>query len=148
MGVFAIMMIQSIETFCTRDVGLVRLRTDDGAQGGGQVSSYHSDISAMVLHRQVAVHALGRDISDLGQLGDLLDSIYEREYKFPGSYMCRALGGLDTAIWDLHGKLRGQSVCELLGGTPRPIRVYASSMKRDRSEEHTSELKQLMRLSY
>src|SRR3546814_20841424 len=85
----------------------------------------------MVLHRQVAVHALGRDISDLGQLGDLLDSIYEREYKFPGSYMCRALGGLDTAIWDLHGKLRGKSVCELLGGTPRPIRVYASSMKRD-----------------
>src|SRR3546814_17555320 len=85
----------------------------------------------MVLHRQVAVHALGRDISDLGQLGDLLDSIYEREYKFPGSYMCRALGGLDTAIWDLHGKLRGKSVCELLGGTPRPIPVYASSMKRE-----------------
>src|SRR3546814_10289163 len=117
MGVFSIMKIQSIETFCTRDVGLVRLRTDDGAQGWGQVSSYHSDISAMVLHRQVAVHALGRDISDLGQLGDLLDSIYEREYKFPGSYMCRALGGLDTAIWD-------------------------------RSEEHTSELQSLMRISY
>src|SRR3546814_18704856 len=117
------MKIQSIETFCTRDVGLVRLGTDDGAQGWGQVSSYHSDISAMVLHRQVAVHALGRDISDLGQLGDLLDSIYEREYKFPGSNMCRALGGLATATWALHGQLGGKSVRTLLGGTTRHIRV-------------------------
>jgi L-alanine-DL-glutamate epimerase-like enolase superfamily enzyme len=125
------MKIHSIETFCTRDVGLVRVTADDGAQGWGQVSTYHSDISAAVLHRQVAVHALGRDISSLASLGGLLDDIYEKEYKFPGSYMCRALGGLDTAIWDLHGKLQGRSVCELLGGTPRPLRVYASSMKRD-----------------
>lgn len=129
------MKIQRIETFSTQDVGLVRLTTDDGAQGWGQVSSYNADISATILHRQVAVHALGREISSLGALGGLLDGIYEKEYKFPGSYMCRALGGLDTAIWDLHGKLQGKSVCELLGGTPRPIRVYASSMKRDISPQ-------------
>lgn len=137
--VYPIMKIKSIETFSNKDVGLVRLRTDDGAQGWGQLSSYHADISATVLHRQVAVHALGKDISDLGLLGDLLDRIYEKEYKFPGSYMCRALGGLDTAIWDLHGKLQGKSVCELLGGTPRPIRVYASSMKRDITPEDEAE---------
>lgn len=125
------MKIQSIETFATPQVGLVRVRTDDGNEGWGQVSTYHSDISATILHRQVAIHALGKDISDLGKLGDLLDWIYEREHKFPGSYMCRALGGLDTAIWDLHGKAQGKTVCELLGGTPRPLRVYASSMKRD-----------------
>lgn len=127
----SIMKIKSIETFSTQDVGLVRLRTDDGAEGWGQVSTYNADISATVLHRQVAIHALGQDISELNLLGGLIDRIYEKEYKFPGSYMCRALGGLDTAIWDLHGKVQGKSVCELLGGTPRPIRVYASSMKRD-----------------
>lgn len=125
------MKIKSIETFSTRDVGLVRVRTDDGAEGWGQVSTYHSDIASLVLHRQVAVHALGADVSDLAGLGGLIGRIYEKEYKFPGSYMCRALGGLDTALWDLHGKIQGKSVCELLGGTPRPIRVYASSMKRD-----------------
>ena len=125
------MKIKSIETFCTEFVGLVRLTSDDGAQGWGQVSTYHADISVQVLHRQVARHALGKDIADLDQLGDLLDFIYEKEHKYPGSYMCRALGGLDTAIWDLHGKLQDKSVCELLGGTPRPIRAYASSMKRD-----------------
>lgn len=129
------MKIQSIETFCTEDVCVVRVTTDDGAQGWGQTSPYNADISATVLHRQVAVHALGRDISELPTLGTLLDDIYEKEYKFPGSYMCRALGGLDTAIWDLHGKRQGKSVCELLGGTPRPLRVYASSMKRDISPQ-------------
>ena len=125
------MKIKSIETFTTRDVGLVRVRADDGSEGWGQVSSYHADISALVLHRQVAPHALGADIPAPSGLGRLIDRIYEKEYKFPGSYMCRALGGLDTALWDLHGKIQGKSVCELLGGTPRPIRVYASSMKRD-----------------
>ncbi len=129
------MKIQKLETFCTPDVGLVRLTTDDGCQGWGQVSTYHSDISALVFHRQVAIHALGEDVSDLSTLGNLLDRIYAKEHKFPGSYMCRALGGLDTAIWDLHGKMQQQTVCELLGGTPRPLRVYASSMKRDITPE-------------
>ncbi len=125
------MKIQKIESFVTQDMGLVRLTTDTGHQGWGQVSTYHSDIASLILHRQVAVHALGEDISKLSNLGDLLDRIYAKEHKFPGSYMCRALGGLDTAIWDLHGKLKEKTVCELLGGTPRPLRVYASSMKRD-----------------
>ncbi len=125
------MKIKRIETFCSEFVGLVRITCDDGSQGWGQVSTYNADISVTVLHRQVAVHTLGKDISDLSQLGDLLDFVYEKEHKYPGSYLCRALGGLDTAIWDLHGVLQGKSVCELLGGTPRPIRAYASSMKRD-----------------
>ena len=125
------MKLRSIETFCTREVGLVRVTADDGAQGWGQVATYHADLSASVLHRQVAPWALGRDISDVSRLGDLVDFVCEREHKFPGSHLCRALGGLDTALWDLHGKVEGRSVCELLGGVPRPLRVYASSMRRD-----------------
>jgi L-alanine-DL-glutamate epimerase-like enolase superfamily enzyme len=125
------MKIRSIETFCTEFVGLVRVTSDDGSQGWGQVSTYNADISATVLHRQVAIHALGKDISELNQLGDLLDLVYEKEHKYPGSYLCRALGGLDTAIWDLHGKIKGLPVCELLGGSAGQIRAYASSMKRD-----------------
>jgi L-alanine-DL-glutamate epimerase-like enolase superfamily enzyme len=34
-------------------------------------------------------------------------------------------------LWDLRGKVEGKSVCSLLGGTPRPLSVYASSMRRD-----------------
>jgi L-alanine-DL-glutamate epimerase-like enolase superfamily enzyme len=124
--------IAEIETFATKDVALVRVRTEDGAEGWGQVAPYNADITATVLHRQVAPHALGADADDL-------PPILEREHKFPGSYLCRALGGLDTALWDLRGKRERKSVCELLGGTPRPLRAYASSMRRDiePSEEAT-----------
>jgi len=122
------MKIKSIETFANEAVGFVRLRTDDGAEGWGQVSTYNADITTQVVHRQIAPYALGRDPDELETL---VDEILEIEFKFPGSYVRRALTGLDTAVWDLRGKLKGKSVCELLGGTPRPFPVYASSMRRD-----------------
>jgi L-alanine-DL-glutamate epimerase-like enolase superfamily enzyme len=120
--------IASIETFSTREVALVRVRTDDGAEGWGQVAPYNADLTALVLHRQVAPHALGRDAGDLAGLEV---AVLEGEHKFAGSHLLRALGGLDTALWDLHGRREGKSVCELLGGTPRPFAAYGSSMRRD-----------------
>lgn len=126
------MKLASIETFTNETVGFVRVTAEDGATGWGQVSTYNSDIACQVLHRQVAPWMLGQDISDLD---DLLDIVTEREHKYPGSYLRRAMAGVDTAIWDLRGKLVGKPVVELLGGTPGPIRAYASSMKRDITPE-------------
>ncbi len=135
------MKIQKIETFTTEFVGFVRLTAEDGSIGWGQVSTYHSDITCMVLHRQVAPHVLGRDTTDLD---DLLDLVAEREHKFPGSYLRRAMAGFDTALWDLRGRQAGKSVAELLGGTPGRLRAYASSMKRDITP--TAEAERLKRL--
>lgn len=135
------MKLKSIETFTTADVGFVRVTAEDGAQGWGQVSTYHSDITCQVLHRQVAPWVLGQDTTDLD---DLLDIITEREHKFPGSYLRRAMAGLDTAIWDLRGKQQGKPVVELLGGSPGLIRAYASSMKRDITpQDEAARLKRL-----
>ena len=61
--------------------------------------------------------------------------IPEKEHKFPGSYVMRALSGLDTALWDLKGRKEKKSVCELLGGSPKPFPVYGSSMRRDITPE-------------
>jgi L-alanine-DL-glutamate epimerase-like enolase superfamily enzyme len=122
------MKISKIETFATQDVGFVRVTAEDGAEGWGQVSTYHSDISALILHRQVAPWALGHDSTDIAGIVDLVP---EKEHKFPGSHLFRAIGGLDTALWDMAGKRAGKSVCELLGGKPGRLRAYASSMKRD-----------------
>lgn len=128
----AVLKIKSIETFCNQHVGFVKVTVDSGAVGWGQVSTYHADITSQVMHRQVAPWSLGADIDDLD---DLLDVITEREHKFPGSYLRRAMAGLDTAIFDLRGKLVDKPVVELLGGTPKKLRAYASSMKRDISPE-------------
>ena len=120
--------ITKIESFCNEYIGFVRLTNEDGAQGWGQVSTYNSDITCQILHRQVAPWTLGKKTEDLD---DLLDLVTEREHKFPGSYLRRAMGGFDTAIWDMKGKVAGQPVVKLLGGDPGSLRAYASSMKRD-----------------
>ena len=101
----AAVKIASLETFSNEFVGFVRVRTDDGAEGWGQVSTYNADITALVFHRQVAPWALGADALDIDAL---VDRSPRREHKFPGSYLRRALAGLDTALWDLRGKLEGK----------------------------------------
>lgn len=135
------MKISKLETFCTRAVGFVRVTADTGDQGWGQVSTYNADITCEVFHRQLAPHALGTDALEFEET---LERIGEREHKFPGSYLRRAMSGLDTALWDLHGKVEEKPVVALLGGTPGRLRAYASSMRRDITPE--DEAKRLVRL--
>ncbi len=130
------MKITTIETFHTEFICFVKVTTDSGDSGWGQVAPYHADITAQVLHRQIAPHALGKKATNIDAL---VERIPELEHKFPGSYLQRALGGLDTALWDLRGKLEGKPVCALLGGQPKRIRVYASSMKRNISGAQEAE---------
>lgn len=120
--------ITTLETFGDEFVCFVKVTTDSGAIGWGQTSTYNADITAQVLHRQVAPWALGADPFDVG---DLVRTVEEREHKYPGSYRCRALAGVDTALWDLRGRHEGKPVVELLGGSPGWLRAYASSMRRD-----------------
>lgn len=133
--------IKSIETFTSGNVSIVRLRTEDGTEGYGQISTYDADISAMIMHRKIVQHALGKDPADIDAI---VDRCIEANYKYPWSFVCRALAGLDTAIWDLHGKREEKSVCELLGGNCRPIAAYGSSMRRDIKPDE--EAKRLVRL--
>ena len=130
------MKIVSVESYGNQNVALVRVTTEDGTEGWGQVAPYHADVTIHVLHRQVAPHALGRDALDIDAL---VDGVPELEHKFHGSHLYRALAGLDTALWDLRGKLEGKSVCELLGGERRDLRAYASSMRRDITPEAEAE---------
>ena len=124
----AIMKIKKLETFVKGQIGMVRVTTDDGKEGWGQLSPFNADITAIVFHRQVSRYALGADPLDTETLSD---RVIEGEYKYPGSYVCRGLCGLDTAMWDLRGKLEKKPVAELLGGTCRRLKVYGSSMRRD-----------------
>ena len=95
------MKLVRLETFANEFVGFVRATMEDGSEGWGQVSTYQSDITCTVLHRQVAPWMLGKDVT---HLDDSLDFVTEREHNFPGSYLRRAMAGVDTAIWDQRGK--------------------------------------------
>lgn len=130
------MIITSVETFSTENVALVRVRTNDGDEGWGQVSPYNADITSRVVHRQIAPHVLGLDASDIEAV---TATVIDREHKFQGTYLYRALCGIDTALWDIRGKRAGKSVCHLLGGKSPGFPVYASSMQREITPEAEAE---------
>lgn len=120
--------ISSIETFVRGAIGLVRLRTADGREGWGQVAPYEAGVTVDILHRLVAPHVLGADPADIDAI---VDRAVEANYKYPWSFVCRAVCGVDTAIWDLYGRMRNQSVASLAGATRKEVAAYGSSMRRD-----------------
>ncbi len=124
--------VKSIETFHRESLALVRITTDDGVVGWGQIAPYEADISAEVLHRLIARLVIGRDISDIDAIND---AVIDAQLKFPWSFLCRALSGVDTALWDLYGQVTGKPVAALLGGSVRPLPAYGSSMRRDISPD-------------
>ena len=135
------MKISSIETFNNKYIGFVKVTAENGEHGWGQVSPYNADFTCQILHRQIAPWAIGSHFDDFNALED---RIYEREHKFPGTYLNRAMAGLDTALWDLCGRMEQKPVVELLGGNAGKLRVYGSSMRRDITPPQ--ELERLVRL--
>lgn len=122
----------SIETFTKKSLAIVRIQSDDGSVGYGQIAPHDADISAMMLHRKAAKHFLGKDPAHIDKL---IDDCVNSNRKFPCTFIYRALAGIDTAIWDLYGKIRQRPVTELIGGHLRPIPAYGSSMSRETTPE-------------
>jgi len=140
------MRIAQIETAVSPDnmVAVVRVGTDTGLVGLGQTAPRHADITAAVLHALVAPLFLQQNPWDLQQL---VDRCLRTQYKFTGSFLYRALCGVETAVWDLLGQEAGQPVYALLGGAARTVvPMYASSMSREIGpEEEAARLADLVR---
>ena len=140
------MKITRIETAVSPEnmVVVVRVGTDTGLEGLGQTAPRHADITAAVLHALVIPHFLGQNPWDHQQL---VDRCLRTEYKFNGSFLYRALCGVETAIWDLLGQATGQPVHALLGGAARTaVPMYASSMSREITPEgEAAQLSELVR---
>ncbi|MEO3875169.1 mandelate racemase/muconate lactonizing enzyme family protein [Nonomuraea sp. B12E4] len=131
------MKITEIETLTRGQLAVVRVRTDDGAEGIGQTAPYEADTTVRVLHTMVAPMFLGRDPWDAEAL---VDECLRTHYKFPSSFLHRAVAGVETALWDIMGKVAGRPVCQLLGGRARTtVPMYASSMSRAISPEDEAE---------
>ncbi|MGF1646480.1 MAG: mandelate racemase/muconate lactonizing enzyme family protein [Kineosporiaceae bacterium] len=131
--------ISRIESHLSPDgaVAVVRVRTTDGAEGIGQVAARNAHISVAVLHDLVAPLYLGASAWDVGALSHRVPT---ELYKFSGTFLYRALGGVDTALYDLLGKAVGQPVHRLVGGGLRArVPVYASSLNRKITPEDEAE---------
>ena len=77
------------------------------------MSTYHADITVQIFHKQVAPWILNKSWEDFDDIENL---VLEKEHKFPGSYLLRAIAGLDTSLWDLKGKILNKPVTALIGG--------------------------------
>jgi L-alanine-DL-glutamate epimerase-like enolase superfamily enzyme len=130
--------IVRIDSYHTPWLCFVKLTAEDGSTGWGQTAPFATDLTAQVLHRLVAPIALGKDSTEIEST---VRACFREQYifKFRGTFLCRAVCGIDTALWDLRGKREGKSVCELLGGSPRGVPVYASSMRRETTPEQEVE---------
>ena len=122
------MKIKKLETFTKPFVSFVKTTLEDGSVGFGQMSTYHADITVQIFHKQVAPWILNKSWEDFNDIENL---VLEKEHKFPGSYLLRAIAGLDTSLWDLKGKMQNKPVTSLIGGKSGVLKVYGSSMKRD-----------------
>ena len=132
------MKIASIETFSRGPLlAVVRVRTEDGAEGWGQTSPYSADATVHQLHSYVAPFFVGRDPWDWEAL---VDEFTRKSYKHYGTSLWRALCGIDTAVYDLLGKVTNRPVYQLLGGAVRTsLPVYGSSMSRKTTPEEEAD---------
>lgn len=123
------MKITKIETFTSKDcnVSIVKVTTEDGRIGIGQLATFNADTSAFVLHRQVSSYFIGQNVYDIEKL---IPRAIEGTHKFIGSHITRAVGGIESAVLDWLGKDVEKTVCEYLGGKIVDIDVYGSSMSR------------------
>ena len=134
------MKITQIETLSDGHCAVVCVRTDGGAEGVGQTAPHQVGVTVKVLHELLAPHFLGENPWDLEAL---VWRCLQRTYKYRGTFLYRALCGIDTALWDLLGKLAGQPVYRLLGGAVRSeVPVYGSSMARHTSPDEEAAVMQ------
>ena len=67
-----VIKIQKIETFSREFLAFVRVTAADGTWGWGQVAPYNADISAQIVHRQIAPWSLGEDAVDIETLAKVI----------------------------------------------------------------------------
>ena len=73
--------IAKIETFATEFLCFVRVTDAQGDIGLGQTAPYNADITAQVIHRQIAPWALGQHIDSIGHI---IDTMNVANINFPG----------------------------------------------------------------
>jgi galactonate dehydratase len=114
--------ITGLQTFWNGPAVYLRLATNHGVVGWGEVKAVHPRVA------KVLAEAL-YDLFD-GENPTRIEHLWQKIYRAHrdirgGAFMVHTLAGFDMACWDITGKLWGVPVYRLLGGPCRDrIRVY------------------------
>lgn len=129
----------------TQDALIVRVHTDEGITGIGEVDASPLVIKAII--DAPKSHAVSHGVRALLVGQDPLEParLWDRMYEgsiFSGrrGAVIMAMSGVDIALWDILGKATGQPVYRLLGGAYRDrIRAYASTLMPDTPDDAARE---------
>ena len=116
----------------TQDVLVIRIHTDAGLVGIGEVSSQSYVCKAIFEAPRSAERRHGLAYLLDGQDPLDVEALWQRLYYHTNRYgrrgaVIHAISGADLALWDLRGKAAGKPLYELLGEARRAsIRAYAS----------------------
>lgn len=116
------MKITAVKCAVIGDHPTIRIVTDQGIDGYGQVESYKPWLKPMVLHLEPYV--LGSDPTDVQR-------VVGRIRRLGGTKPWgSAVSAIEMALWDLAGKAAGLPVHKLLGGKVRDrVRVYNGGVR-------------------
>ncbi len=107
---------------------IMKVLTDQpGLYGLGSLNDImHYETVQKAVEEGIAPLVIGEEA---GQIENLWQRLYVRDYARNGPVLTLALGGLDLALWDIMGKEAGMPVYRLLGGPCRaavPCYAHAS----------------------
>jgi L-alanine-DL-glutamate epimerase-like enolase superfamily enzyme len=135
----------------TQDVLVVRVQTNEGISGYGEVVSASYVAKAVIEAPKSAPRRHGLAAVLVGS--DPLDpparwrDMYEasRWYGRRGVAI-HAISGIDTALWDILGKASGKSISELWGKKRGRVRAYASVLFPNAPEEAAAKTHELLEM--
>lgn len=127
---------------------LVRVHTDDGAQGIGECMVRLAPEATAAVVREIGEVLIGLDPVHTTLAWELMYSLMMNRGHQKGFFI-EALSGIDIALWDLKGKALDRPVYELLGGPQREkIWSYASSLRFRGLDTTVREAKEFLQAGY
>ena len=125
----------------TLDVLIVKIHTDEGITGVGEVTSQSYVCKACFEAPRSAARRHGLTSILVGENPLDVEALWEKMYYETNRYGRRgaaihAISGADIALWDIKGQYEGKRVCELFGEVHRDdVRAYASVLFGDTPDD-------------
>jgi L-alanine-DL-glutamate epimerase-like enolase superfamily enzyme len=117
---------------------LVRVRTDQGIDGCGEVFRLAGAGAAALITHELKPLVMGQDPR---RIEFLWDRMYRSSFRYGrAGIVLHAISGIEIALWDILGKSCGLPVYQLLGGATRERMPAYASMHKYAEPEHAAEV--------
>lgn len=121
----------SVHTTQFRNFNFVRIDTDEGIHGVGELFCVGADVAVMEMVRYVSEWVVGMDPLDRERIQKRILN-YSRFNG--GSVLYTAASAIDLALWDIAGKIAGLPVYKLLGAVRDKVPVYCHTRGKNGKE--------------